>query len=286
MYRKLIYLLIFTFFSISLSSCSHLFYQPDRYLYYAPEKFKLNPERIHFKSSDGTKLFAWYFKSKSKNRKGTFIQFHGNAENISSHYLTLTWILEHGWDLFTFDYRGYGKSEGTPTQKGTILDGIAALDHAYGLHQTSGGGKFVIYGQSLGGAIAMRSHLDFKNKDSTFLIVQDSTFSSYREIAKMKMKSFWLTWPLTPLSGLLISDKFASKKALKENKTRMLVIHDTQDPAVPFACGKEIFELTQSEKTFWKLNSGAHIGVFMPNFPENRKKFLNYLDTANPGQNI
>lgn len=265
---------------LCLFSCSGVFYQPDRNLHYPPEQFQLNPQNIQFLSGDGTHLTGWFFVTKQNPPKGTLIQFHGNAENISSHYLSLIWMIQSGYNLFVFDYRGYGRSEGNPTQEGTYLDALAALNEGWRLHQLSHKSpqkQFIVYGQSLGGAIAMRALTDFDKKDKVDLVVMDSTFLSYRAIARKKLTEHWYTWPLSPLATLLVSDDYSAEKALTDNKIPLLVIHDKMDPVVPFSCGQEIFDNATSEKHFWILNNGKHISFFSPEYVENRSKFLDFL---------
>ena len=144
-------------FFILFTSCSHLLYQPDRILYLDPKSLNLAPKEIFLESEPGVRLFAWYFETRQPNSKGTIIRFHGNAQNMSSHYLSLTWLIEKGYNLFTFDYRGYGRSEGEPDQEGTYKDALAALNLAWELHKKQSGEKFIVYGQSLDGRRAMSS---------------------------------------------------------------------------------------------------------------------------------
>lgn len=266
-------------FLFSLPACSGLFYHPDRTLYFPYEKSGFPGREIVFSASDGTKLFAWYFPAQGKSR-GTVAFFHGNAENISSHYLSLVWITKRGYGLFIFDYRGYGKSEGDPDQEGTYLDGLAALKQAHALHEKAHGknGAFIVYGQSLGGAIATRALQDFELRRDVRLLALDSTFLSYRGVARKKMVGFWLTWPLSPLAGVLVSDAYAATEPWKGLSTKVLVIHDEKDSAVPFACGEEIFEEAPEPKDFWILRDGNHGAVFAEGHPERREQFLKELD--------
>ncbi len=121
-------LLLFT-----LISCTNLFYQPSDRQFYRPEAFKLTYQDIYFQSSDGTKLHGWFFKGKGKP-KGTIVQFHGNAENISSHFLNLAWLVLEGYNLFTFDYRGCNlRSRATPEQE----SGSRYFQHFHGTEQSS-----------------------------------------------------------------------------------------------------------------------------------------------------
>ena len=267
---------------VSLTSCSGLFYHPDHFLYYPPKQFGLIFEEIGFKAKDGQQLYGWFFPAQEKavkvKAKGTLVQFHGNAENLSSHYASLVWLVSQGYNLFTFSYRGYGKSEGEPNQKGTYLDGLAALQKAWELNEKAKGQKFVVYGQSLGGAIAMRSVADFSQKDQVCLVVLDSTFLSYKKVAQRLLAHHWMTWLFSPLAQLLVSDEYSPDEALKENKIPLLVIHDRKDPVVSFANGEDLFEAAKSKKIFWPLEMGRHIGVFSSDHPELRKRFTDFLE--------
>jgi uncharacterized protein len=278
---------ILALLSALLTSCSGLFYQQDRVLYYLPHRVGYEAHEVTFTASDGTKLVGWFFPAHSLHLppprpKGTIIQFHGNAENMSSHFISLAWVVDHGYNFFTFDYRGYGKSEGSPDQKGTCLDGLAAIDEAWKLHQESGAssgfGRFVVYGQSLGGAIALRALQDSPHRSEVSLLVMDSTFVSYQTVAHKMMARFWLSWPLQWLPYLLVSDQYSAETALKEWKKPLLVIHDQRDPAVPFSMGEQIYADSGSkDKEIWALNQGMHIGTFV-NAEPYRKKFLDKLE--------
>jgi uncharacterized protein len=266
---------------LALSGCGRFFFYPDSNTYLAPETFKLRYRDLTFQSLDGTVLHGWFFPAAEKHGsrlKGTVVQFHGNGQNISSHYLSLVWLLDEGYQLFTFDYRGYGKSAGDPTFQGAYQDALSALEISWGLHQASGGGKFIVYGQSLGGAIALRAVADFKHADQIALVVADSTFASYKRITQGKMALFWLSWPLSPLGWLAVSDQYAPASVLDRIRARILVIHDKRDPTVEFEHGEWLFRAASSPKDFWILDDGLHIGVFSTG-GGNQRRFVEYLET-------
>jgi hypothetical protein len=197
---------------------------------------------------------------------------------MSSHYLSLAWLVEQGYQLVAFDYRGYGKSEGDPSQKGTYFDALAALNLAWKFHQENHAQHFIVFGQSLGGAIAARALQDFPQKDHVDLLVLDSTFTSYKSVARRKMASFWLTWPLSPLASLLVSDEYNAEDALKTNRSPVLIIHDKEDPVLPFSCAEDSYKLVTAKKDFWVLDQGAHIGAFIDPHSPYRLKLVEFLD--------
>lgn len=264
-------------FLILFSGCSSVFYQPTHYMYVPPHLVDLKPDNTYFKSKDGTPLHGWYFKTAEAKRKplSFTVFFHGNAQNLTAHYLNLKWMPAKNHEFLIFDYRGYGISGFVPTlygngerplfpnQKAVYLDALSALEKGYELYKKSGAEKFIVYGQSLGGIILMRALEDFKFKDDVDLVILDSTFHSYQKIAFQKMSSAWLFLPLSPLSYLLVSDEYAPRKFLKENDKPTLVIHGKKDFIIPYSFGEEIFQkLSTSKKWFWSVEDGKHIDVF------------------------
>ena len=266
---------------IALSSCSFIFYQPDRYLHALPEKYKTEYEQRWFEASDGTKLHAWYLKNsqKLKKPKGLFLFFHGNAQNLSSHFTNLVWLTKHGYDVFIFDYRGYGLVDGQPNQQGVNKDGLAAFNYAHDLFKKGSYKKFIVYGQSLGGNIMARSYTEFTHKEDIDLLVFDSTFSSYQKIAFNKLKRIPLTYVLSPLAYILIDDRFGSYKHLKDIKTPSLIIHGQKDIVVEPEHGKFIYDNIGSEKKwFWPIPGGRHIDVYFRHNLRYRKKLVDFIE--------
>lgn len=263
-----------------LSGCSHLFYQPSDKLFLDPARLNITYEDYFFESKDKTKLHSWFFPAVKKPAKGTVILFHGNAQNLSSHYLNLVWIVREGYNLFVFDYRGYGRSQGSPNQEGLYYDGLAALEKGYQLNKANGNGRYIVFGQSLGGAVALSSVADFKRLNEVDLIVQDSTYSSYKDIAFDKLTSRWFLYPLSPLALVAVSDQYASEKVLKQIKRPVLVIAGENDEIVPPKFGKEIYKgLATDQKWWWLLEKGRHIEIFHNHLEVYRAKFLALLES-------
>lgn len=250
-------------------------YYPDHTYYYPPEEHGYTQQDVRFKAQDGTELFGWFFKAKTKS-KGTIIQFHGNGQNISSHYASLVWLTDQGYNLFTFDYRSYGKSRGSPSPENNAKDGIDAISVARKLHEQSGGGKFIVYAQSLGVAVALKS----VENEKFDLFVADSGFLSYKSVFSQTLAKNWLTFLFSWIPYLTISDEYAPLNTVGHLRGNLLVIHDRYDPVVKFANGQELYDKTTaaSRKDFWITEKGNHIAVFIYDNGAYRKKFLDYLD--------
>ena len=94
----------------------------------------------------------------------------------------------------------------------------------------------------------------------------------------MKLSSHWLTWLLSPLTYILITDKYAIEEELKKNEVPLLVLHDKEDPIVPFECGKRVAELGKKKLIeFWQLNGTRHLGALANPRSSYRQKLLDLL---------
>ncbi len=266
-------------------ACSSFLYYPKTEIIYPPEQFGIRYENIKFQAHDGANLHAWFFPSEVKPTLGTVVQFHGNAENISSHYLSVVWLIQHGYQVFSFDYRCYGQSscpEGRPNTERTHYDALAALTKAHQLHRESGASKWILYGQSLGGTIALRAIPDWVAEHpeaAPHLVIADSTFSSYKELYRQKLASTWLTWLFQPLAYVVISNEYAPRRYLSQFTWPLLVIHDKKDPVVDYKNGKTIYDESASRsKELWDFESyRGHVSYFNLNKDKNRKRLLDYL---------
>ncbi len=264
-------------FLLILQSCGHLFYRPSRNEFYNPKQLNLSYEDVYFKAADGIQLHGWILPSQVQPVKGTIVHFHGNAQNITTHFLNLAWLVKQGFNVFIFDYRGYGKSQGKATQEGLYQDGLAALEKGRELHKSQG--KFIVYGQSLGGIVSLRALADYQDLKNVDLIVMDSTFDSYRDIAFDKLTSRWFLYPVSPLALVAVSDAYASDEVFEKIKIPTLVIVGMKDHIIPAKFGKRIYNgITAQEKWLWKLPKGRHIDVFHGPNQSYRQEFLKLVD--------
>jgi hypothetical protein len=115
------------------SGCASLYlYYPDHQIYQTPEQVGLKFEEINFTSRDGTPLTGWFVPAKGKVI-GTVIHFHGNAQNMTAHFSFVDWLPPEGFNVFMFDYRGYGRSGGSPQRQGIHEDCVAAIKYCSSL---------------------------------------------------------------------------------------------------------------------------------------------------------
>ncbi len=263
----------------TLTGCNSMFYQPDRYLHSKPEHFNLDYSDFWIDSEEGVKLHGWHLKRLMPKGKseGLIVFFHGNAENISTHYLNLAWITKHDYDLMIFDYRGYGRSSGSATYSGVDHDGRRFLDYAHTVFKKGEYKRFIVYGQSLGGAVASRIMCDKRYQKMSDLLVLDSTFMSYEKIAVDRLQVLWLTYIFSPLAYLLISDSLSAKSCIGTIETPTLVVHGEIDPVIPVSFGQRIYDSLTHKKWLWRIEGGRHIDIFSGHDRKYRKKFIQFL---------
>jgi len=272
--------LSFILLAFFMTSCTHVFYQPSSALYSAPETLGIQYENLYFETADKVRLHGWLFETpKEIPPKGLILFFHGNAQNITSHYLNLQWVTQFGYDVFIFDYRGYGLSKGRPNQKGVYQDALAAMNLAASMQKERGYQKMILYGQSLGGIIAAHALETDDWKNFFDLVVFDSTFYSYQVIARGKINQVPGLRVLRGMVPWLVSDSTKPTTIYQDLQKSVLVIHGKRDSIVEHEYGAEIYSRLKTEKKwFWEIEEGEHIDVFISHLHKYRYRFVELLD--------
>lgn len=257
----------------ALTGCNGLLYFPSHKLYDWPTQ----PFRsVNIPTRAGETLHAWVFPS-SVPKRGTVVQFHGNAANVTAHYQSLVWLTEHGYELLTFDYRGFGRSPGVPSPEGLVEDALTVMRYAQRLPITDGAASLVFYGQSLGGAVLLYAYPHLERRSRVRAVIVEGTFHSYQEIAASVLyRHAWLRL-LTGLAYATISDAMSpSPWVCRVSPTPLLVIHGERDPVVPFAFGKAVDRLACDPHEFWTVPNGGHIDAMTQ--PQSRQRLVDYLE--------
>lgn len=241
-----------------VSACTAIFFQPHRYLVATPDKLGLAYQEVRFKTRDGLELYGWFLPAKGP-AQGTILQLHGNAENISTHFASLAWMPARGFNVFTFDYRGYGGSEGVPTLEGVQIDIDAAMDAVLARSDVDKD-RIVMYGQSLGGALAAYYVGHSPRRDQLRALVLESAFSGYVDIVREKMADHWFTWPFQWIPKLTVDDSFSPLPSMAEiSPLPLLILHGDQDRIVPVHHGRRLYEAALEPKQLWIVPGAGHI---------------------------
>ena len=171
------------------------FFYPDALQYTTPAQFGLQAEDVWLHATDGSRLHAWFLPAQGK-AKGTVLHLHGNAANVSNHLPLVAWLPPRGYHVLSLDYRGFGRSQGTPSLDGVVDDAAVALAYLRTRPEVDAT-RLIVVGQSLGGATALR--LLARDSEGVRLAVIDSAFASYRQIAREAASTAGILAPLAPL---------------------------------------------------------------------------------------
>jgi fermentation-respiration switch protein FrsA (DUF1100 family) len=256
-----------------------MFYYPDKTVHDTPDKHGLKYEEVTFFSKDGTRLSGWFVPAVGE-AKGTVVHFHGNDQNMTSHFGFVSWLPAEGFNLFLFDYRGYGTSEGKPDRQGLYDDSLGALDY---IEQRPGmkHNRLLVLGQSLGGANAIVA-LGSKPRPTVRAVAIDSSFSSYRWIVRDKMaETPPLSWFSRPLSYTLVRDGLSPQDYVgRIAPTPLLIMHGTADTVIPYHHGRHLFDLAGQPKYFWSIKGGTHTSALEDPASSYRKKLVEFFNEA------
>jgi hypothetical protein len=263
-----------------LSGCNHLFYFPDADERLTPKKLKLDYEDFVVTTKDHVPIHGWHIKTKAKNPHGTVVHFHGNAENMTTHVLYVAWLANFGFDVVTFDYRGYGRSGGMPQRDGLIEDGVAVMQWTRSHARTQ---DLFVIGQSLGGAVAVPVIAQAKIVGLRAVIL-DSTFASYRGVARQVLGSMWLTWPLQWPLSFLVSDSWSPVDSIADVHLPFVFIHGPTDPVVPYRAGRELYDAALQPKEFWTVPWDGHTSAFAVEDGRFRQHLVEYLCSRRTSQ--
>lgn len=241
-----------------LAGCTQLFFQQHRYQVLSPDRLGLAYQVVRFPTADGLELYGWFLPAKG-DAAGTILHLHGNAENISTHIANVAWLPEQGFNVFLFDYRGYGASEGQPTLDGAQKDIDAAMKTLLGRSDVEAN-RIVFYGQSLGGALAVYYVAHSPYRDHIRALVIESTFSDYVEIAREKLADHWFTWPFQWLPLLTVDDRYSPLPAVKMvSPIPLLVIQGDQDAIVLVHDARQLYDAALEPKQLWIVPGAGHI---------------------------
>lgn len=253
--------------------CDSCFYYPSKRIYTSPTEMHLSYEDVWFSSPDGVRLHGWFLHARGHDRRRagdgggpaerapTVVHFHGNAENISNHLPLAAWLPAHGYNVLLFDYRGYGRSEGRVTRKGTVLDGLAAVDYAASRPDVDRERLFA-FGQSLGGAVAT---VVAAERPIVRALVLDGTFSSYRRIASRHLQKLLLArWLSDGLAAALVSRGYDPIDHIGALAPRPVMVITSREDAICFEeLGQELYDAAGEPRERIALPRGAHLeGVF------------------------
>jgi fermentation-respiration switch protein FrsA (DUF1100 family) len=222
-------------------------------------------EDVWFQSSDGTKLFGWYVEQDATS--AVVLWCHGNAGNIINRLENLRELYRLGLSVFLFDYRGYGRSHGSPSEEGLYQDAFGAYDYLARTRMIRPE-RIVLFGRSLGAAVAaeVASH-----KPAAGLILE-SAFPSIEAVAKFHYGGVPVHW--------LLSAEFRLIDRLPQLSLPKLIVHGDQDDIIPIELGREVFEAAKPPKSFYVIKGADHNNSYYVGGEPYFRRFMDFIQAA------
>jgi pimeloyl-ACP methyl ester carboxylesterase len=227
------------------SSQSSFVYYPNRQIIATPEEHGLAYQDVMLQTADSVAIHGWYVSADSA--RGTILFCHGNGGNVSYTVESIAMLHGIGFNVFVFDYRGYGRSGGEVDEEGTYRDAEAAWSYLTG-ERGCDPSRIVVLGRSLGGGIASW----IAAQHSVGALILESTFTS---IPDMGAKMF----PIFPVR-LLSRIYYDTEKRLGVIHCPVLVIHSRTDDVIPFELGATLFDRANQPKEFLEIDGDHNMG--------------------------
>jgi len=248
-----------------------MIFHPSEDIWDTPESLDLPWTEHRIETPDGLLLHGWMIGDHESGNKPVVVYSHGNAGNISGRVDIAGVIANQGAAVFLYDYRGYGKSDGSPTEEGIYVDGRSVINYLRGELEISVS-QMIFYGQSLGGAVAARQASEFESSG----LVLHSAFLSGKEVAND-------IYPFIP--RFLVAVGFPVNKDLQKAKAeRIMIMHSESDRIIPYRHGKELYQIAKEDAsrnvTFVELQGGHNTWFSMSRdlYAESWKEFLTGIE--------
>ncbi len=201
-------------------------------------------EDVSLETQDRVNLHAWWIPS--AGAQFTFIAFHGNAANVPARIDIYRFLHALPVNVLAVEYRGYGRSKGSPTEAGLYRDAQAAYDY---LTRERGiiPGRIISYGQSLGTAVAV----DLATQRPVAGVVLEAPFPSARAVARQ-------AYPFLPGVGWIARSKFETGRRITRLEAPVLIVHCSHDPVLAFPLGQEVYARAREPKILWRVEGKCH----------------------------
>jgi len=244
-----------------------LLFMPFSEMVQTPASVGMDAVDFWVETNDGVRIHGWYFPN--ERSEYVIVLSHGNAGNISYRLEIARALLQSGAAVLMYDYRGYGKSEGNPTETGLYSDLFAVIEGLQDQKEYKPN-QIIMYGRSLGGAVAARAAAEYKLGG----LVLDSAFKNLRAMVRD-------VYPFVP--SKLAKYDFPTERFLRvERNYPVMVMHSPQDEIVGFHHGEYLYELLDEPKRFVELR-GGHNDNFMLSKDLIEKNWTWYLEEISKG---
>ena len=253
----------------ALLRCSHVvdrsfIYFPSREIEATPGDVGLEFEDVRFQASDGVALHGWFVAG---GGDATLVWFHGNGGNIGHRVGNIRELVERlQISIFIFDYRGYGRSEGSTYEEGTYLDAESAITYVRSRGDVDPE-KTIYFGRSLGCAVAAEMAIKYPPR----ALICESGFTSVRAMTKS-------VYPFLPGLQLLVTTKYDTLSKIAWVDVPVMILHGDRDEIVPFSMSRELFDAAKGPKRFYTIEGAGHNDTYYVGGPDYFEALREFVD--------
>jgi len=258
--------------TLLLSACTNFLFYPVKSFPVTPDAAGVDYEDLFIDSYDGTKLHGWKLFAEDELR-GSILFFHGNGDNVSTQLPATYWLAKAGYDVYVFDYRGYGQSDGVVGLDEIILDMESMI--AYTVDQLQEDDGLILMGHSLGGAMSIYAVAHSEHKDRMKTLITVEAFSDYHDIAQEAMSKSWLFWLFQWPLSFTIDNSYRPLDAIGDiSPVPVMILHSEEDQMIDIHHAESLYAAANEPKTLKRITSG-HNNIFADQ--ANRQVLLDYL---------
>lgn len=270
--------------ALALSGCTSIFFSPSKQLTRTPTDRGLVFEDVWFDTADGETLHGWFLPARGVETHpphGTVMFLHGRNRNIASQIASVEWLPARGFSVFLFDYRGYGRSTGEPSLDGLLRDidaGWAALLARPDVDPS----RVALFGQSLGGALAIHHLATSPFAGYARALVTEGTFTSFRDVARdfLEVRGV-VDSTVSPWLSYLVDDRYRPVESIAALRSiPLLIVHGENDRIVPLAHARALYEAARAPKELWIVPGSWHAGAFRGYRQDNQSRLARFLARA------
>ena len=246
----------------------------DQFFVYHPEPWQdrdwarlsgVPLEEVWFQAADGARLFGWYVEAQAD--RPVVLWCHGNAGNVINRLDNLKLLYRSGLSVFLFDYRGYGRSQGRPSEEGLYQDALCAHDYLTRSRMIRSE-RIVIFGRSLGAAVAGELAVQ---KPAAALILE-SSFPSIEAVARFYYGGLPVHW--------LLGADFILIDRLPQLLLPKLIIHGEKDDIIPLELGRQVFEAAKPPKSFYIIPGADHNNTYQAGGMAYFRRWTEFIQAA------
>lgn len=273
--KNLIFIALLSIITSIVFVCGSVLFTPENEAMAADSA---SHEDVFFKTPDSVTLHGWLIRS-SAPKKGTVIFLHDYQEKISGRTDNVLWLKDAGYDIFAFDYRGSGRSDGSPTSAGMRIDIAAAIETALRLVDVKRDPVFIL-GQGLGGALSVYALANSVHKDRISVLIIDGSFAGRQDLGPEKLKTLAVERPYRDLLAGISDDSYSPIRWIDEiSPIPVIIIHADADEVIPLRSGLKLYDRAKKPKELLIADGKGHSEALAD--MDIRKRLITYLGKVN-----